>query len=244
MPSSSTRPATSPGRFRSRQASRCRSIGNSDRLWKSCRERQGDPIQARHPRDLHRQSGVRGPVYTRLDLDPSGAVPVHLNVFADRPELLAIKPEQLERTEISCSRPTRFSVRTTTHTTIFCIRERSDSTERPRAPSVERRWQRSGSLHRVEQNAYGRDLLAHEFTHSWNGKFRRPADLWTPNYKVPMQDSLLWVYEGQTEYWGQVLTARLRACGPNSRPSISSPSRRHTMKSNQAVAGAPCRIRP
>jgi predicted metalloprotease with PDZ domain len=53
-----------------------------------------------------------------------------------------------------------------------------------------------------------RDLLPHEFTHSWNGKFRRPADLWTPNYEVPMQDSLLWVYEGQTQYWGMVLAAR------------------------------------
>ena len=53
-----------------------------------------------------------------------------------------------------------------------------------------------------------RDLLPHEYTHSWNGKFRRPADLWTPNYNVPMRDSLLWVYEGQTEYWGQVLAAR------------------------------------
>jgi predicted metalloprotease with PDZ domain len=44
--------------------------------------------------------------------------------------------------------------------------------------------------------------------HSWNGKFRRPADLWTPNFNVPMGDSLLWVYEGQTQYWGFVLTAR------------------------------------
>ena len=54
----------------------------------------------------------------------------------------------------------------------------------------------------------GRDLLAHEYTHSWNGKFRRPADLWTPNFNVPMRDSLLWVYEGQTQYWGEVLAAR------------------------------------
>jgi predicted metalloprotease with PDZ domain len=54
----------------------------------------------------------------------------------------------------------------------------------------------------------GRDLLAHEYTHSWNGKFRRPADLWTPNFNVPMRDSLLWVYEGQTQYWGYVLAAR------------------------------------
>ncbi|HEV2607940.1 MAG TPA: peptidase M61, partial [Xanthomonadaceae bacterium] len=53
-----------------------------------------------------------------------------------------------------------------------------------------------------------RDLFPHEYTHSWNGKFRRPADLWTPNFNVPMQDSLLWVYEGQTQYWGFVLAAR------------------------------------
>jgi len=53
-----------------------------------------------------------------------------------------------------------------------------------------------------------RDLLAHEFTHSWNGKFRRPADLWTPDYRTPMQNSLLWVYEGQTQFWGYVLSAR------------------------------------
>ncbi|HET8611437.1 MAG TPA: peptidase M61 [Sphingomonas sp.] len=53
-----------------------------------------------------------------------------------------------------------------------------------------------------------RNLLPHEFTHSWNGKFRRPADLWTPDYRQPMGDSLLWVYEGQTQYWGYVLQAR------------------------------------
>jgi predicted metalloprotease with PDZ domain len=53
-----------------------------------------------------------------------------------------------------------------------------------------------------------RNLLPHEFTHSWNGKFRRPADLWTPDYRTPMQDSLLWVYEGMTQFYGYVLGAR------------------------------------
>ena len=53
-----------------------------------------------------------------------------------------------------------------------------------------------------------RNLLPHEYTHSWNGKFRRGADLWTPDYRMPMQDSLLWVYEGQTQFWGYVLGAR------------------------------------
>jgi predicted metalloprotease with PDZ domain len=59
-----------------------------------------------------------------------------------------------------------------------------------------------------DSNAPDRNLLAHEFTHSWNGKYRRPADLWTPDYRTPMQDTLLWVYEGQTQYWGYVLQAR------------------------------------
>lgn len=52
------------------------------------------------------------------------------------------------------------------------------------------------------------DLLPHEYAHSWNGKFRRPADLWTPDFRTPMRDSLLWVYEGQTQFWGHVLSAR------------------------------------
>jgi predicted metalloprotease with PDZ domain len=53
-----------------------------------------------------------------------------------------------------------------------------------------------------------RNLLPHEYTHSWNGKYRRGADLWTPDYRTPMQNSLLWVYEGQTQFWGYVLDAR------------------------------------
>ncbi len=52
------------------------------------------------------------------------------------------------------------------------------------------------------------DLLPHEYTHSWNGKYRRPAGLATPDYQAPMKGDLLWVYEGLTQYYGQVLTAR------------------------------------
>ncbi len=52
------------------------------------------------------------------------------------------------------------------------------------------------------------DLLPHEFTHSWNGKYRRPAGLATPNYQKPMEGDLLWVYEGLTQYLGDVLAAR------------------------------------
>ena len=52
------------------------------------------------------------------------------------------------------------------------------------------------------------DLLPHEFTHSWNGKFRRPQDLQVPNYQDPERTDLLWVYEGLTEYLGNVLASR------------------------------------
>jgi predicted metalloprotease with PDZ domain len=52
------------------------------------------------------------------------------------------------------------------------------------------------------------DLLPHEFTHSWNGKYRRPAGLATGNYEDPMKGNLLWVYEGLTDYLGNVLAAR------------------------------------
>lgn len=52
------------------------------------------------------------------------------------------------------------------------------------------------------------DLLPHEFTHSWNGKYRRPAGLATPDYSEPMKGGLLWVYEGLTQYLGTILTPR------------------------------------
>jgi len=51
-------------------------------------------------------------------------------------------------------------------------------------------------------------LLPHEFVHSWNGKYRRPAGLATADYNEPMKGNLLWVYEGLTEYLGEILTPR------------------------------------
>ena len=58
------------------------------------------------------------------------------------------------------------------------------------------------------------DLLPHEFIHSWNGKYRRPAGLVTPNYQIPMQGDLLWVYEGLTDYLGNILAARIGLRSP------------------------------
>jgi len=59
-----------------------------------------------------------------------------------------------------------------------------------------------------DDNDSERGLLPHELVHSWNGKYRRPDKLWTPDYRTPMQGNLLWVYEGQTSYWDLVLAGR------------------------------------
>jgi predicted metalloprotease with PDZ domain len=60
----------------------------------------------------------------------------------------------------------------------------------------------------ADARTYDADLLSHEMFHSWNGKFRRPAGLATPDYQQPMRDELLWVYEGLTDYYGKVLATR------------------------------------
>ena len=52
------------------------------------------------------------------------------------------------------------------------------------------------------------ELMGHEYAHSWNGKYRRPAGLATPDFEQPMKGELLWVYEGLTQYLGKVLPAR------------------------------------
>ncbi len=67
---------------------------------------------------------------------------------------------------------------------------------------------RPGYFSNWEGDPAERNLLPHEFSHVWSGKYRRPDLLWTPDFATPMQDDLLWVYEGQAQFWGYVLGAR------------------------------------
>ena len=66
----------------------------------------------------------------------------------------------------------------------------------------------ANAFHDQERQLGDADLLAHEFTHSWNGKYRRPARLYQPDFATAQQGDLLWVYEGMTQYLGNVLAAR------------------------------------
>ncbi|MCE5233692.1 MAG: peptidase M61 [Mizugakiibacter sp.] len=150
-----------------------------------------------------------GRYFKRVDLDPGAKVPVHLNVVADAPENLAIKPDQLaiHRALVQQAYKLYGAHHYDHYDFLLALSdnlsgiglEHHRSSENGVGPDYFTDWAKSTPE---------RDLLAHEYTHSWNGKFRRPADLTTPNFNVPMQDSLLWVYEGQTQYWGYVLAAR------------------------------------
>jgi len=150
-----------------------------------------------------------GRYFTRLDLDPGGAAPVYLDIIADRADLLEVKPEQLEahRALVQQAHKLYGSHHYNHYDILLALTdhmggiglEHHQSSENGTVPTYFTEW---------DKNADVRDLLPHELTHSWNGKFRRPADLWTPNFNVPMRDSLLWGYEGQTQYWGFVLAAR------------------------------------
>jgi predicted metalloprotease with PDZ domain len=147
--------------------------------------------------------------FKRLELDPNGPARVSLDIVADRPDELDIKPDQLEFHRNLVAQAYRLFgshhydhydfLLALTDTMGGIGLEHHRSSEDSTVPNYFTEWDKTPDT---------RDLLPHEFTHSWNGKFRRPADLWTPNFNVPMRDSLLWVYEGQTQYWGYVLAAR------------------------------------
>jgi predicted metalloprotease with PDZ domain len=150
-----------------------------------------------------------GAHYRRVDLDTDPESPVRLNIFADAAAELAATEEQIElhrrmvreMTTLYGSRHFRqydFLLAISDHFSGIGL-EHHESSENGVGLGYFTDW---GS------NTNVRDLLPHELNHSWNGKFRRPADLWTPTYNVPMQSSLLWVYEGMTEYYGVVVAAR------------------------------------
>ena len=156
---------------------------------------------------------VDSPVYAgryfkRYDLDPGAKVPVHLNVIADAPELLEAKPQILEAHRALVKQADRaFGTRPFAHYDfLLALSEQFSGIGLEHHQSSE-----NGTFPGYltgEAPFSDNYLLPHEYTHSWNGKFMRPARLWTPHYNTPMQNDLLWVYEGQTEFWAWVLAAR------------------------------------
>ncbi|HUH32167.1 MAG TPA: M61 family peptidase [Rhodanobacter sp.] len=150
-----------------------------------------------------------GKYFKRVDLDPGARTPVHLNIVADDPKYLEITPEQLQvhRNLVQQMYKMYGAHHYDHYDFLFSLSDKMSgnglehhrSSENGVNPEYFTEW---------DKNTFSRDLLAHEFNHSWDGKYRRGADLATPNFNVPMSDTLLWVYEGQTQFWGYVMAAR------------------------------------
>ncbi|HEX4450927.1 MAG TPA: hypothetical protein VH143_08670 [Kofleriaceae bacterium] len=146
----------------------------------------------------------------RYDVTASDGTPAALDLMTDRADQLAIAPELVERVRAIVEQATRLfgshhynhydfllalSDEVGENTTL----EHHRSAEYGETVDFFADWDKTPAF---------RDVLAHEYVHSWDGKFRRPADLWTPNYNVAMRNSLLWVYEGGTQYFGYLVSAR------------------------------------
>ena len=153
---------------------------------------------------------ITGRYFRKVELTP-GQAPLHeMDIAADNPADLAMLPETeghfqrliAEAYALFGSRHYRdyhFLLTLSDNVAHFGLEHHESSDDRTRERSLIDEPTRIGFA----------GLLPHEYVHSWNGKYRRPADLLSPDYHQPMKDDLLWVYEGLTEYLGStVLTAR------------------------------------
>ncbi|RKF18341.1 M61 family peptidase [Altericroceibacterium spongiae] len=148
---------------------------------------------------------VAGSHYRQVDLGSD----VYLDLFGDEADNLKATEEQLDlHRDLVTQSLKLFGVRHFDHYDFLVSMsdflggiglEHHRSSEDGVSPDYFTDW---------DKRLLDRYLLPHEFVHSWNGKYRRGEDLATPDYHEPMQDSLLWVYEGQTQFWGNILAAR------------------------------------
>ncbi len=144
-----------------------------------------------------------------VDLDPGGRSPVRLHLVGDTPESIAITDDQtagfrgmVRQADLlfGARHYDRYDFLLALSNQLGGIGlEHHRSSENAVPAGFFQNW-----------TAYhgARTLLPHEYTHSWNGKFRRPTDQIQANLNTPVQNTLLWVYEGQTEYWGEVIGTR------------------------------------
>jgi predicted metalloprotease with PDZ domain len=152
---------------------------------------------------------LAGAHFRRIALTPDGPIRHYLDLAADSEAALQAPPETVDAYKRLVAetgalfgarhyREYHFLLTLSDHAAHFGLEHHESSDDRVAERTLiddDMRWL-AGSL------------LSHEMTHSWNGKYRRPEGLATPNYQEPMKGDLLWVYEGLTQYWGEILAAR------------------------------------
>jgi predicted metalloprotease with PDZ domain len=156
-----------------------------------------------------------GAHYRTIDLGTDGSIAHYLHIAGDSDRAIEMTADDIQRYKSLVSetgalfgsrhyRSYHFLLTLSDHVASFGL-EHSESSD-------DRIGERS--LSDEVERAVNADLLPHEFVHSWNGKYRRPAGLVTPDYGEPMKGDLLWVYEGLTQYLGLVLAARTGLSSP------------------------------
>lgn len=152
---------------------------------------------------------ISGAHFRTIDLSPDSKPSHFLHLASDSDAALEITPDEVSHYKNLVKetgalfgarhyRDYHFLLSLSDHVAHFGLEHHESSDDR-----VGERSLVDDSLRRLTSG-----LLPHEFTHSWNGKYRRPAGLSTPDYEQPMKGDLLWVYEGLTEYLGEILTPR------------------------------------
>jgi predicted metalloprotease with PDZ domain len=147
--------------------------------------------------------------FRRIPLTPEGPIQHFIDMGSDSDAALEMPPDVIEEYKRLIAetgalygarhyRDYHFLLTLSDHVAHFGLEHHESSDDRVGERTViddDERW-------------VAASLLPHEMTHSWNGKYRRPKGLATPNYQEPMEGDLLWVYEGLTQYLGEILTAR------------------------------------
>jgi predicted metalloprotease with PDZ domain len=150
---------------------------------------------------------LAGRHFRQVALDDDNTV--RLSLVADRPELLEATPDQIApHKELVAQCDRLFGARHFDHYEMLLDLsdemtgigvEHHRSFDAVSIPDYFTEWDKTFAR---------RDTVPHEYVHSWNGKHRKGEDSWSPCFELPIRNSLMWVYEGQTQYWSRVLCAR------------------------------------
>lgn len=154
---------------------------------------------------------IAGRHFRQVDLAPGAKAPVYLDVVADAPDDLAITPAQITDFRNLVVQENRMfaSHHYDSYHALLVLSDHVTPDGLEHHQSSDDKMGFADYFTDPQAFLTGSPLISHEYTHSWNGKFRRPRDLWTPDFNtVPMQGDLLWVYEGLTEYLAVVMDAR------------------------------------
>lgn len=150
-----------------------------------------------------------GRYYKHIELWRRGSVYQMLDMFADKPQDLDVPDKLLA--DYKQMAPEAFALYGSRHWndyhSLLTLSDEIGFQGIEHHQSSDNRGPDDFMTNPKEQFAAG-DLLTHEFSHSWNGKYRRPADLTTLNFQIPMRTDLLWVYEGMNQYLGDLLSFR------------------------------------